>query len=104
MVQKCKNCGESIAKFPLRDSTGKFLWKNLFKMSFDSILLIIIIIAMVVTYKYDMAKCEEMIADPLEYCERTNACKILNYEAKTNYSKYLDPAGVPIFDLDIPEE
>ena len=68
MAIKCKNCGEPIARFPLKDNAGKILWKNLFKISWDSVLLFVIIVALIITYKYDIAKCEEMIEDPLGYC------------------------------------
>jgi len=80
MVQKCKNCGVKIIKFPLWEMRrGKkiFLWTNLFKMSLDQIMLLIILVALVTSYKLDTAKCNEMVKDPLGYCEDTNACKIL---------------------------
>ena len=102
MVDKCKNCGNDIIRFPLKDREGKFIIKNFFKMSWDSIVLIIIIVAMVTAYKYDTGKCEEMIEDPLGYCEDTNACRILINKAVP--SQFVDPAGVNIFDEDlIPE-
>ena len=102
MVQKCKNCGEPIVRFPLKDSEGNFLWKNLFKMSIDSIILVVIVTAMVIAYKHDIGKCKEMIEDPLGYCERTNACKILINE-QINPQQFIDPAGVNVFDLNLTE-
>ena len=99
MKEKCKNCGVSIAKFPLKDNMGNFLWKNLFKMSWDSILLIVIIVAMITAYKHDIAKCEEMIEDPLGYCNNTNACRILANQ-QTN-SRFVDPANVVLWNDDI---
>ena len=83
MVDRCKNCGTPIAKFPLWSGEGedkRFLWKNLFKMSIDSIILLVILVALITAYKIDTAKCEEMIENPLKFCERTNACKILAEE------------------------
>lgn len=99
MVQKCKNCGEPIVRFPLKDSMGNFLWKNLFKMSWDSILLIVIIAAMVIAYKQDTATCFEIIEDPVRYCEESNACRILiNEQVNT---QFVDPAGINIFDEEL---
>ena len=94
-MEKCKNCGVSIVRFPLKDSEGKILWKNLFKMSWDSIILVLIIIAMITAYKHDIGKCNEVMEDPIGFCDRSNACYILANEL------YRDPAGVRIFDLDI---
>ena len=105
MVQKCKNCGESIIRFPLKDNMGNFIWKNLFKMSWDSILLLVIIIAMVTAYKIDTKTCMEIIEDPLGFCESSNACRVLINEEC--YNQFTDPSGLNILDkqyiIDLPE-
>lgn len=99
MVEKCKNCGEPIVKFPIRDKvTGKIIWKNMFKMSIDSIILFLVIAAMVIAYKHDIAKCNKMIEDPIGYCDRTNACKILEQQ------QYIDNEGnIMAFPINLPK-
>ncbi len=99
MVEKCKNCGESIIRFPLKDNMGNFLWKNLFKMSWDSVILIIIITAMVTAYKVDTKTCMEIVEDPLGFCEESNACRILINEQVN--SQFVDPSGINIFDVNL---
>jgi hypothetical protein len=80
MVDKCKVCGSKFVRYPLRDDGGKIIWKNLFKMDWQSILLIIIIFFMVWSYKHDIAQCEEMIEEPYSYCEKTNCCEIIKQQ------------------------
>ena len=77
MVDKCKNCGEKIDKYPLFEGEGKyrkFLWKNLFKISLDSIIMLVILIALILSYRYDIAKCEDVIEDPCTFCDRSGCC------------------------------
>jgi hypothetical protein len=100
MVKKCKNCGEPIAEFPLFKMEGEkkvLVWKNLFKMSWDSIILILIITAMVIAYKHDTAVCMQIIKDPVDYCYKSNACKVLE-EQQT----HIGSARLPL--LELPEE
>lgn len=97
MVEKCKNCGNDIVRFPLRDREGKFLWKNLFKISWDSIILIIIVTAMVIAYQHDIEKCTEVMKDPIGFCDKSNSCKILGQQLKT----FVDPSGVNVLDPNI---
>ena len=80
MVQKCKNCGEPIVKYPIYKTVGDkkvLIWKNLFKMSWDSIILIVIVVAMVTAYKHDTETCMEIVENPIKFCNESNACKIL---------------------------
>ena len=93
---RCPNCKGKVVRFPLKDSNGKFIWKNLFKMDLMSILLIIVIAALLLSYKADTETCREIITDPLGYCEDSNACKIIE-ERKT-----MSPYGTIDID-DIPE-
>ncbi|GAH00886.1 unnamed protein product [marine sediment metagenome] len=81
---RCQNCKEKVARFPLKDSNGKIIWINLFKMDLMSIVGFVVIILMLVTYKADISKCEEMITDPLGYCEESNACKVLEERKEAN--------------------
>ena len=91
---RCKNCGEKVARFPLKDSNGKLIVKNLFKMDFISIMWFIVIILLVTTYKHDIRECEEIITDPLGYCEESNACKIIE-EGKSGNLYGIDLVDIP---------
>ena len=81
---RCPNCKTKVARFPLKDSNGKLIVKNLFKMDFISIMWFIVIILLVTTYKHDISECEEIITDPLKYCEESNACKIIEERKSEN--------------------
>ncbi len=74
---RCPNCKTEVARFPLKDNDGKLIVKNLFKMDLISIIWVIVIITLVITYKADIKQCEEIITDTLGYCEDSNACKII---------------------------
>ena len=73
---KCKNCGEKVVKFPIKDSNGNIIWKNLFKMDLMSIILIVVVISMVTGFKQDIKKCEDAIERPCEFCETTGCCQV----------------------------
>lgn len=75
-MQRCKNCGEKMVRFPLKDSNGKWIWINLFKADLYSIILMFLIIFMVIGYKADMQKCNEAIEKPCDFCETTNCCQV----------------------------
>lgn len=92
---RCPNCKEKVARFPLKDSNGKLIVKNLFKMDLMSIIWIIVIILLVTTYKADIKTCEEITTDPLTYCEESNACKIIE---ERNY-ELVDIAEIPSLNL-----
>jgi len=95
---KCQNCGKKVARFPLKkqpDKTfkqnfeeGTINWWNLFKIDLMSIIWIIVIIVLVITYKADIKTCEEITTNPLRYCEESNACKIIEER------KILSPFGI----------
>ena len=93
---RCPNCKEKVARFPLKDSNGKLIVKNLFKMDLMSILWFIVMMLLVISYKSDIATCEEIVTNPLTYCEESNACKIIE-ERKSE-----SPLGLISID-DIPE-
>ena len=98
MVQKCPNCNAVIVRFPLWKYDGDkkiFLWKNLFKMSIDSIILLVLILFLVWSYQYNTKKCDEMVNDPCGYCERTNCCEYLAEQSL--YS----PAKEPVLPEDL---
>lgn len=74
----CKKCGTPFVKYPIKAQPEKTLyenykektiiWKNLFKMDIISIILFISIILMTYGYKADIAQCNEVMANPYEFC------------------------------------
>ena len=84
MVRRCKNCKEKIIPFPLwkgqeRDvpfSWDKILWLNWFKMDFRSIILIVVLATLILGYKADISKCEDVIEHPCEFCEDSNSARV----------------------------
>ena len=95
---RCPNCKTKVARFPLKDNNGNIIWKNLFKMDLMSILWIVMITILVISYKADIKKCEEMITDPLKYCEESNACKIIEERKIMGYG-ILDLDDMPELDV-----
>lgn len=89
---RCKNCGEKQIRFPIWDgqekevpfSWDKIIWKNLFKVDVMSVIWFIVIIFLIISYKADIETCEEIITDPLGYCEESNACKVIEERKNMN--------------------
>ena len=73
----CNKCGTKIVIFPLKDAEGKLIVKNLFKMDLMSLLFFIVLMVLAMSYKMDIETCEEIVTNPLGYCEESNACKII---------------------------
>jgi len=96
---KCKNCGEKIVRFPIKDNEGNIIWKNLFKMDLMSVIWVIVIILLVITYKADTETCREIITDPLKYCEESNACKIIEERRNLNPYGIIDVGDMPEFNV-----
>jgi len=92
---RCQNCGEKVARFPLKNSNGKLIVKNLFKIDLMSILAFIVIILLVTTYKADIKTCEEITTNPLKYCEESNACKIIEERKTTSPYGIVDIENIP---------
>ncbi len=92
---RCPNCKEKIARFPIKDSNGKLIVKNLFKMDLMSIIWVVVIIVLVTTYKADIEQCEKIVIDPLKYCEESNACKIIAERKGTNPYGTIDISNIP---------
>ena len=92
---RCPNCNEKVARFPLKDSNGKLIVKNLFKMDLMSVLIFIVIILVVVSYKIDTETCMEIIEDPLTYCEESNACKIIEERKGIDPYRTVDISKIP---------
>ncbi len=93
---RCPNCKTKVSRFPLKDSNGKLIVKNLFKMDLMSIMWFIVIMIVVTTYKADTETCREIVSDPLSYCEESNACKII--EERETYGT-VNIVEIPEFNL-----
>lgn len=98
---RCPNCKTKVARFPIKDSNGKLIVKNLFKMDLMSIIWFIVLIFLVTSYKADMKQCEEIINDPLGYCEESNACKIIEERTREGTNQYglIDIREIPELDI-----
>ncbi len=96
---KCKNCGAKVIRFPLKDEGGNLIVKNLFKMDLMSVIWVILIITLVISYKADINKCEEVMADPLKYCEKIKACKMIEERNYKYQPDIMDTGDIPEFDV-----
>jgi len=92
---RCKSCGAKVIRFPIKDSNGNIIWKNLFKMDLMSIIWMAVIIFLVISYKADIKKCEEIIENPLKYCEESNACKIIEERKNLNPYRTINIEDIP---------
>ena len=81
MVEKCPKCGSTYSKYPLRDTEGKYIWKNLFKMDWYSIMWLLVVLFLIYGYYHDTEECRIVLEDPIEYCKTSNACKIIFEES-----------------------
>ena len=94
----CNKCGAKVARFPLKDDEGKLIVKNLFKMDLMSLLFFLVLMVLAISYKMDIEICEEIVTNPFEYCEESNACKIIEERKLGN------PGFTPLFnDVDVIE-
>lgn len=83
MVDNCKQCGANQAKYPFKgqpDKTihenykeGTLIWKNLFMMTLNDIVLTLIILGMTLAYWHDTKECHYIIEHPKESCEKIGA-------------------------------
>jgi len=76
MKDKCRKCGEPFVKFPLKDENGKWIIKNFFKMDLISIVFLIAIILMTVSYVHDMKECKVIMERPCTFAMESNCCKL----------------------------
>lgn len=56
-------------KYPWKDDQGNIIWKNLFKMDAVSILFLIIVVILIIGFKVDTAKCDEVYNNPEGFCQ-----------------------------------
>lgn len=106
MVQRC-SCGKVIARFPLKGQQDKTLaqnikegtinWANLFKMDLMSFVFFIFILLLAFQYKTDIAKCNDVIEDPVTWCEKSNACEAVSARY---YKKMFNQTDIRLYDYD----
>lgn len=104
MVEKCKNCGESQVKFPIKGQPEKTLaenflektirWKNLFKMEWRDVIMILIIVGMTSSYILDTKNCRDVIEHPVESCERIG-CDCIK-EVPNGTSLFYEPINLTV--------
>lgn len=107
MVQRCRNCGEKIIRFPIWKGQekgepfgwDKIIWVNLFKVDVMSIIWFFVVIFLIISYRTDISKCDEMMTHPLRYCEESNACKILEERRLDNPYGIVDLDDIPDFNM-----
>jgi len=102
---RCPNCKEKVARFPIKKQPektfqqnfeeGTINWLNLFKIDLMSIIWMAVIIFLIIAYKADIEQCEEIVTNPLEYCEESNACKIIEERRETNPYGIIDIKDIP---------
>lgn len=84
---KCQNCGNKVARFPIKDSNGKIIWKNLFKIDIVTLLFMISILLLIYGYNQSITDCREVMEQPCEFCARSNCCYYIE-NGVFNESKY----------------
>lgn len=87
MIQRCKNCGEQVVKWPVKNQPEKSLitnfkertinWKNMFKMDLVSIIFLIAVLLLAFGYSSDTKTCRDIIENTCYYCNKTNCCNYL---------------------------
>ena len=108
---RCPNCKEKIARFPVKKQPEKTFiqnleegtidWINMFKIDMMSLIWVAVLILLVISYKADTATCMEIIEYPLEYCEESNACKIIEERKHMNQYGLVDIDNIPEFNITI---
>ena len=100
-MDKCKNCGHKIVKFPVfKEINGKKVfikenWRNLFKMEWLHFTFFILIIFLSWAYAHDTDQCRTILEHPISFCNQSNACKILEQQ------EYTPMYTIPNFDKKI---
>lgn len=64
MVEHCPHCQRPIIKRPLKEATGKIIWKNLFYMDAASFLFFISILFLLLGFWQITGECKTYLADP----------------------------------------
>jgi len=104
---KCHTCGAKVVRFPIKGQQEKTFkqnydegtvnWINFLRMDMQSIIMFILIVTMVLGYKADIAKCDDAINNPCDFCETTNCCEV-NWmrvnPSKMNMSMDIEPINI----------
>jgi len=71
-------------KYPYKDDEGNIIWKNLFKMDKMSVIFLIIVVLLIVAFKYDTGKCQEIYEKPYSFCSAycEEFCMECDYDIK----------------------
>lgn len=84
MVQRCKQCGTKIIKFPIWRgqekgepfSWDKVIWINLIKIDLMTLMWLTVIFIMMFSYKHDIEQCKIVYEEPCSFCEKSNCCQV----------------------------
>ena len=77
---RCPHCKK--APYPLFEGKpfkSKLIKKNLFRGSLEPIILFAFLMFLVFAYKQDIAKYDEVMDDPCGFCNRSNCCRMLEW-------------------------
>ena len=97
-VVKCPDCGKKYIKYPVKQQQDKDMatnikegtvnWKNLLKIDWLSVLMLLTVLAMLIGYNQLQDTCEEAITDTCTFCENKGCCQ---YQTQ-------DPQGLDQFE------
>lgn len=82
MPTKCPNCGKP--PYPIKDEQGKIIYKNLLKMDWLTLIMVIMIIFSAYAYNHDTAECRKLISDPCHYIDNQQCLNIIALERGAN--------------------
>ena len=79
-MEKCPKCKTKFAKYPWKDEQGKINWINLFRIDWYTLMWFCIVLYLLIMYQHDTKECIKILEDPIEFCETSNSCDIINAE------------------------
>ena len=97
-MDRCSACGKKFVKYPIKDSEGKIVWKNMFKMDLFSLFFLISILSLSLMYMHDTKACEQMIEDPIKFCEDSGSCEVMN---SNSWIEKYEPIPNSSFDFNV---
>jgi hypothetical protein len=71
-MDRCPHCGK--VPYPALDESGKPIWKNILRIDWLTVLLVIGIISLLFGFQQINEQCYEIVSDP---CGATADCRIL---------------------------
>ncbi len=94
--EHCQKCGTKYVKFPIKGQPEKSLgenyrektiiWKNLFRIDLFTIVMVASILLMTYGYKHDIAKCNEVMTNPYQFCVKAGCLPNPIYEPFQNFN------------------